>query len=229
MAEKLRYMREPFIQSFASFESFENKDVLEIGVGTGIDFMQFMRHHANATGIDISLKSLEICKRRLSTRGIKPEVVLADAENLPIVDNHFDLVYSYGVIHHSPAPEKVVSEIYRVMKPGAKIKAMVYHRHSLVSLRKMMWEIVLKRRIRNSLDEVLSESLESRGTRAYSLAGVRWLFSKFKELTAHPILTYYDVGFVPPKFLQQFASRIGFFIMVTGVKPSQTMGKEEEA
>jgi len=217
-AEEVRYSRNPFILSFAAFQIYRDKKVLEIGVGTGTDFAQFAKSRACAVGIDISLKSLQICRRRLSTRGFRPDIILADGEYLPFISDYFDLVYSCGVIHHSVVPERVVKEAYRVMNSGAVIKVMVYHKYSLVCLRKLMFEILFKHRIPTSLDEVLSEELESKRTRAYSLSDARRLFTRFKGLTVHPILTYYDLGFLAPRFLRRFGDHVGFFILVSALK-----------
>src|SRR6266481_7746186 len=52
-------------------------------------------------------------------------------EKLPFADNTFDHVYSFGVIHHSPAPERIASEIHRVLKKGGTFTVMLYNRSSI--------------------------------------------------------------------------------------------------
>ena len=55
---------------------------------------------------------------------------MSDAENLDFEDESFDLVYSHGVLHHTPDIEAAVREIHRVLKPGGRAIVMLYHRGS---------------------------------------------------------------------------------------------------
>lgn len=132
--ERKRYELEPFIRDFAQFGSWAGKDVLEVGMGAGTDFTQFVRAGANGYGIDLTAESLRHVKRRLAYEGLAAkELKQANAERLPYPDNRFDLVYSWGVIHHSENTFAALREIYRVTKPGGALKIMVYNRNSLVA------------------------------------------------------------------------------------------------
>src|SRR5260370_20603503 len=42
----------------------------------------------------------------------------------------YDLVYSFGVIHHTPHPDRVLEQIRNYVRPGSIVKIMVYHRYS---------------------------------------------------------------------------------------------------
>jgi ubiquinone/menaquinone biosynthesis C-methylase UbiE len=104
--------------------------MLEVGCGIGVDSIQFARAGNEMTLLDLTFESLKITKNRFEREGLKANYVEGDAENLPFQDSTFDMVYSYGVIHHSPNTEKSVSEIYRVLKPGGKAVIMLYSKYS---------------------------------------------------------------------------------------------------
>ena len=184
--EERRYQGQAFIHSLAQFTRWQGKKVLEVGCGCGTDLLQFARAGAEVYGIDLSQHSVELTKRRLELYGLRDEVTQGDSEDLPFPDNYFDLVYSWGVIHHAPHPSKVVAEIYRVLKPGGCIKAMVYHRYSPVWLRQWLKHALLKGRIFTSLSRVISEHVESPGTRAMTMKQIKALFQPFSQLKFQP-------------------------------------------
>ena len=66
-------------------------------------------------GIDLSEKMLSVAESKLSG---KVRLVLGDSEHLPFADNFFDVVYCNDSFHHYPAPENVIGEVQRVLKPG---------------------------------------------------------------------------------------------------------------
>ena len=116
----------------AKFNSFRGKDVLEIGCGIGTDGIEFARNGARYTGVDLTPKSTELAAERFGLFGVPGRFEVANAEEcLPFGDNCFDHVYSFGVIHHSPAPEKIIREIYRVLRPGGTLTVMLYNRSSI--------------------------------------------------------------------------------------------------
>lgn len=129
-----RYFVEPHILEFADFKSYKGLSVLEIGSGIGTDAFQFAKSGAIVKSGDISSRSIEICneiKKNLNLDSI--EFFCHDFESpyLP-VDATFqpDLIYSFGVIHHSPNPEDVFKNLSVWAKPGTKVKIMVYSRIS---------------------------------------------------------------------------------------------------
>ncbi len=130
--EARKYFVEPHIPVFAEFEKWKDKKVLEVGCGIGTDTISFARAGAKVTAIDYSEKSLEIAKKRAEVYGLEIDFYKANAEELskvvPIED--YDLVYSFGVIHHTPNPERAISEIRKYMRPESVFKMMVYNRYS---------------------------------------------------------------------------------------------------
>jgi len=132
-----RYMRltarpggKPF-SLFVDFDSLAGKDVLEVGCGSGIAVQLFAEAGANVTAVDLTPWAVATTRARLDAFGLEADVFEADGEALPLDDDTFDLVFSWGVIHHSTDTERALSELVRVCRPGGEVVIMVYHRRSL--------------------------------------------------------------------------------------------------
>lgn len=129
--EARKYLVEPHIPKFADFPSWKGKRVLEIGCGLGTDTMNFARAGARVTAVDLTERSLELARRRAEVYGLQDRVRFyqANAEELSAVVpvEPYDLVYSFGVIHHTPHPENVLRQARKYMHPGSVLKVMVYH------------------------------------------------------------------------------------------------------
>ena len=128
--ESHRYEKEWHIPSAADFANTRGLRVLEIGCGMGTDGAQFAKAGADYTGIDLTDAAVELARKRFQVSGLKGEFRVADAERLDFPDASFDLVYSHGVLHHTPDIESAVREIHRVLKPGGRAMVMLYHRNS---------------------------------------------------------------------------------------------------
>jgi len=136
--ETRKYFVEPHIPEFANFPRWRGKDVLEIGCGIGTDSVNFVRNGANLTIVELSTESLAITKKRLELEHLQADLINGNAEGLDELlpqGKKFDLIYSFGVIHHTPHPERVVSAIAKRLKPGGELRIMVYARHSW----KVLW------------------------------------------------------------------------------------------
>jgi SAM-dependent methyltransferase len=128
--EQHRYEKEWHIPIAANFAAARDLKVLEIGCGIGTDGAQFARAGADYTGIDLTAAAVDLARTRFAVSGLKGEFRVSDAENLDFPPDTFDLVYSHGVLHHTPDIESAVSEIHRVLKPGGRAMVMLYHRGS---------------------------------------------------------------------------------------------------
>lgn len=137
--EARKYFVEPHIPGFAEFERWKGKKVLEIGCGIGTASISFARCGAQVTAVDLTEKSLEIARQRVAASGLEGNVRFfqADAENLSdyVPAEKYDLVYSFGVIHHTPHPERVIEQIRKYVTPASTVKIMVYNRWSW----KVLW------------------------------------------------------------------------------------------
>lgn len=132
--EARKYRVEPHIPGFAEFERWKGKRVLEIGCGIGTDTMNFARHGAQVTAVDLSENSLAVARQRAEVFGLQDRIRFyrANAEQLSefVPVESYDLVYSFGVIHHTPHPGRALEEIRKYIRPGGTVKIMVYHRWS---------------------------------------------------------------------------------------------------
>lgn len=137
--EARKYFVEPHIPRFADFERWRGKKVLEIGCGIGTDTVNFARHGATVTAVDLSPQSVKIAAQRVEVFGLGERVRLysGSAEELTsfLPLDTYDLIYSFGVIHHTPHPERVLEQMRCYVRPGTTVKVMVYHRHSW----KVLW------------------------------------------------------------------------------------------
>lgn len=127
-----RYRAEPHILDFAGFHLWRGRRVLEIGCGIGTDAEQFARHGADYVGIDISTESLEICRQRFEVLGLRGEFIEGSVTDMDLLSTlgEFDLVYSYGVLHHFPGMRDHLTNISKVMHPGSELRFMVYAKNS---------------------------------------------------------------------------------------------------
>lgn len=128
--EEHRYEKEWHIPAAADFASARGLKVLEIGCGLGTDGAQFARAGADYTGVDLTEAAVELARRRFELFDLAGEFRTADAENLDFADESFDLVYSHGVLHHTPDTERAVREVHRVLRKGGRAVVMLYHRDS---------------------------------------------------------------------------------------------------
>ena len=130
LIEDHRYQKEWHIPQAADFAGTQGLKVLEIGCGLGTDGAQFAKAGANYTGVDLTDAAIELAQKRFELFNLPGKFQTADAEKLDFADDSFDLVYSHGVLHHTPDTEHAVMEIYRVLRPGGRAVVMLYHRDS---------------------------------------------------------------------------------------------------
>jgi SAM-dependent methyltransferase len=130
--EERKHFVEWHIPGFAQFDRWAGKTVLEVGCGIGTAAVNFARHGADYTGVELSEASLELTRRRFDIYGLKGRLVLCDAERLTQHTklNHYDLVYSFGVIHHSPNQRAIVEEIRKVVRDDGEFRCMLYAKNS---------------------------------------------------------------------------------------------------
>jgi SAM-dependent methyltransferase len=130
LVEAHRYTKEWHIPGAADFAGARGLKVLEIGCGLGTDGAQFAEAGADYTGVDLTEAAVELARKRFELFKLPGTFQTADAENLNFADEGFDLVYSHGVLHHTPDTEKAIREIHRVLRPGGHAVVMLYHRGS---------------------------------------------------------------------------------------------------
>ena len=122
--DRKRYTAEPHIPKFADFSAWKGKKVLEIGCGMGTEGINFARHGADYTGTDLSIESLNLAQKRFEVYNKKGRFFEGNAENLStfVPAEKYDLIYSFGVIHHSPKPNLIIDQIYKYMDESSTLK-----------------------------------------------------------------------------------------------------------
>lgn len=226
--ERRREELEPFIADFADFEAARDKSVLDIGVGVGTDFVRFARAGARVTGVDLTEHAVSLVRTRLAQEGLEGRLMVADAEQLPFDDAEFDVVYSWGVLHHTPGTAAAVAEARRVLKPGGRACVMLYARRSWVGLGLWARHAVLKGRPWRSLSDVIANHMESAGTKAYTVKEVRRLFADWDDVRVDRVLTPYDRRVGGP-IARLLGDRFGWFTVIRAVAPGQPPGRAETA
>jgi glycosyltransferase involved in cell wall biosynthesis/ubiquinone/menaquinone biosynthesis C-methylase UbiE len=179
----------PWMPKVMEFDRHAGHEVLEIGGGLGTDLSQFARHGACVTDLDLSAGHLALAQQNFALRGLQGRFVHQDAEELPFPDASFDLVYSNGVLHHTPNTRRVVGEIYRVLKPGGRAIVMMYAENSYHYWHKLVWILGLNERRLNrySMAEIMSRHVEITDkigrplVKVYTPATLRKLFDQFSD------------------------------------------------
>jgi SAM-dependent methyltransferase len=189
--ERHRYREyAPWMPSVMGFDQFAGKALLEVGCGMGTDLLQFARGGATCTGVDLTPRSIELSRLRFALYHLSARFLLADAERLPFNDDTFDVVYSNGVLHHTPGTIEAVDEIHRVLRPGGLARVMLYHRDSF-----HYWGAIIINRgilrgqlLRRTPEEILSRYAEYSEhdarplVKVYSRKQARELFASFSEV-----------------------------------------------
>jgi ubiquinone/menaquinone biosynthesis C-methylase UbiE len=233
----VRYQLEPFIAPFARFEDGTGRDVLEVGVGMGADHEQWaLNRPRRLCGVDLTERAIDLTQERLALSGLHSELQTADAEQLPFPDASFDIVYSWGVLHHSSSTEQAIREVARVMKPGGVARLMIYHKWSIVGL--MLW--LRYGRFSSNLATIYANRLESPGTKAYSTreatamieaSGLRPIATRIQlspgDLLSgatgqrhHSRLLSIVRHLWPRPILRIVARRLGLYLMLEAVRPA---------
>jgi len=196
---KFRYELQDYMLTFYQYENFAGKRVLEIGCGAGIDSCEFARNGANVISVDFTEAGVKLTKEL--TRRYNGDVARCSATVLPFNDSAFDVVYSFGVIHHVPDIDKVMAEISRVLKHSGIFMGMVYNKESLLYAYLMYYYGIKEKMIQNvSEEELISRFSERREgcpyTKAYTTSELNALLSRY-GLVNIDIRVFYNVIDIP--------------------------------
>ncbi len=233
--EKRKYYVEPHIPKFAQFKKWKDKKVLEIGCGIGTDTINFARAGARVTAVELSKKSLDLAKKRAKVFGLDKKIKFyyANAEKLSkyVPVEPYDLIYSFGVIHHTPHPQNVIQEIKKYTHSHSVIKVMVYYRYAW----KVLWIIVkFGKGAFWRLDDLVAKHSEaatgSPVTYVYSKNQAKNLLKslKIKSMSIEHIFPYsiseykqlrykkvWYFRFLPIEFFRLLETHLGWHILIT--------------
>jgi ubiquinone/menaquinone biosynthesis C-methylase UbiE len=151
---------------------------------------QFAQNGARVTDLDLSAGHLAHARENFSLRKLQARFIHHDAEKLPFDDNSFDVVYSNGVLHHTPNTRQVVEEVRRVLRPGGKAIVMMYAEDSIHYWYRLVWELGLVRGMldEHSMGEIMSRHVEITKNDArplvkvYTRRRLRQLFQGFTDI-----------------------------------------------
>jgi SAM-dependent methyltransferase len=177
-----------YLKDVAGFDQHPREKVLEIGVDLGTDILQFARAGSDAYGIDLTTRAVELTSQRLEPEGLTGHFQQASFTELPFEDNSFDVVYSFGVLHHSAETKQGIAEIHRVLKPDGQLMVMLYHKGFKYYVRKLFLYGVLKGELlTSSPQQIVTRHSEDFGnsplTKVYSRGQTRNLFAPFQHVS----------------------------------------------
>ena len=220
-------------------KSISGSRVLEIGCGLGSHSERLARKGAILSSIDISKTSVDVTKRRFELKKLKGDIIKADAEYLPFDDDTFDVIWSWGVIHHSPNTVQCASEIMRVLKPGGELRIMLYHERSLycwlnVYLRYGVFALKFLQSSRQELKNKYTDGRHIGGaplSKYYTRKDVRQIFSKIsfhKQISFEQkkvISNFFPSkwrktieNYIPDALYTFVMARVGFLLFSVGKK-----------
>ncbi|MBS3137687.1 class I SAM-dependent methyltransferase [Candidatus Woesearchaeota archaeon] len=213
--EKIRYKYHYYLQHLFDkiAQEYPNGKLLEIGCGIGTDLREFARRGMQVTGVDLTENAINYTKQHLEAFNLKGKLIVSDAEKLPFKDNTFDVVYSFGVLHHTPNTQKAINEVHRVLKSSGKAVIMLYHK------------ISLNYAAHRILDVPFDGSRKDRCPveRAYTKEDIRTMFERYNSVDIK-IDYLFGTGWkfanaIMPKFLHRaLGKKIGWHIVIEGKK-----------
>lgn len=235
--EGYREANQPFVRQLVDFRRFAGLRMLEVGCGLGTDLLYGASLGAKTVGMDLSLRSAGLARRHFQLNRMPGDFLRADAERLPYKDGSFDVVYSFGVLHHTPDTQRAINECRRVLKPGGTFVLMLYNRSSwyvnvepyLVSLKRLL--LRQPSLVGGMKREEVIRRYDGAGNplgKAYSPSEMREMlvgFELVKMAIRHPRVV--NGGKVATAYgrLMEWSGinrRWGFWIIAQSVKPTQT-------
>lgn len=181
----------PWFDEIVGFDQYRDRDILEIGVGLGSDHYRFAVNGNRMTALDLSREHLRHTSKHIQLEGLNTTAVYGDAEQMPFEDNNFDVVYSFGVLHHTPDTEKSIAEVRRVLKPGGVAIIGLYHRDSYfywlstLLIRGILKAGLFKKGYRKLMSEIEYRTETDSAmpiVKVYSRSQTRRLFSDFSSV-----------------------------------------------
>jgi len=132
--DEYRYDKLNYLPRLIDFSSYQGKNLLEVGCGTGIDLVRFARGGAKVTGIDLSEMAIDLACKNFEQSEQSADLRVMNGECMQFPDNMFDVVYAHGVLQYTADTEKMIAEIHRVLRPGGEAIMMVYNKLSWLNL-----------------------------------------------------------------------------------------------
>ena len=210
--EDRRYLTHYHLRElFASLDG-RNRELLEVGCGIGVDSIQLAKRGFRVTAVDLTENAIEIARQFAAARGVDVDFRVGNAEVLAFPDASFDVVYSFGVLHHTPDIARSISEVRRVLRPGGTAYVMLYAEHSLVNL--------VHRVLRLPYESPRDRHDHCPVVYTFSRSEVGKLFSQFRQVSVHADYPF-TYGFgplatrLPISVLRPLGRAVGWHLMIT--------------
>jgi ubiquinone/menaquinone biosynthesis C-methylase UbiE len=152
----------------------DGRSLLELGCGIGLDTVEFARHGAKVTAIDLSPICIELTKRILAYNNLTATLEVANAEELSYPPSSFDIVVARGILMFTPNDRLVVDQILRVLKPGGEANILLHNRLS--------WYVLLARLSKSNL---VHQLIDPPINRLHSMWEAKRLFAKYSSVTVY--------------------------------------------
>ena len=220
-----KYFVEPHIKEFAEFSRWRGKRVLDVGCGIGTDVLEFLRAGALVDAMDISVESLKLAAQRINhefyLKSTKPPVnfYLANIEEWT-PEGKYDLIYSFGALHHTPNPAAALENMYRALKPGGELKLMLYAKYSWKNLTRQQPEAQAGCPIVKKYSKIEAEML----VRDAGFCGVRIAKTHIFPWELKAYLDYRYVKAYPwrlmsPAVFHRLEKLLGWHLLISATKP----------
>jgi len=168
-----RFDKLSYLPKVVDFGAYKGKHLLEVGCGIGIDLVRFAKRGAVVTGVDLAERAIDLAKQNFKLNGVTGDLTVMNGEALEFEDNQFDVVYAHGVIQYTADAQRMVDELYRVLKPRGEAILMVYNKYSWL----------------NFLSKLMNVPLEHEDApvlKKYSIRGFKNLLSCFSSVEIIP-------------------------------------------
>ncbi len=225
---------------FLKPESLAGKYVLEIGCGMGTHAAMLARAGARLTAIDLTEQAVAMVKRRFEMFQLSGLIEQADSERLPFSDASFDMVWSWGVIHHSSSTERCLTEITRVLRAGGRILLMVYYKPSIVYYLHcaLIRGILFGQLLHRSLQEIYTAASDGFYARVFTKNELRGLLGRdYTQISMSVIGLKAELlpiprcrlktkleNLIPDSFASRILSRWGSMLVIEAVKALTPLG-----
>ena len=220
--ESRKYFVEPHIRDFADFASWRGKSVLEVGCGIGTDAINFARAGAEYTGVELSSKSLEITRTRFQLFNLSADLIEGSAESLEenLRARKFDLIYSFGVLHHTPDLLRALNSIKALCHRDTIVKVMVYAKDSWKS---HMIDMGLDQPEAQEGCPIANTYTKDELRAAFSSVGLNIVDMRQDHIFPYVIAKYLDYEYVrepwfeamPDSMFRELEKRLGWHMLVT--------------
>jgi 2-polyprenyl-3-methyl-5-hydroxy-6-metoxy-1,4-benzoquinol methylase len=213
----------PYLPELVEFHKHAGKKVLEVGCGQGTDLLQFAKAGAEVHGIDLTEAAVQKARQMFDTYGLPAHLQSMNSEDMhAFEDETFDVVYSFGVIHHTPNTEKAVSEIWRVLKPGGKLYLMIYSKGFNFLVRFFLFHVGKGHFLHQDLQSTINQYTEYRRnsplTKMYTKRQARTLLKDFRDLELFKRHNHHLIYRVPRSVQEPFGKVLGDNLFIRCVK-----------